>query len=245
MFSSSTAPPRLAKLSYEEFAAPSALAVATCPNSALPGIPNRVSVPSTGAPTACTTVPCATDVAATIAATPTTNKVAAAANSAQPCFLSRTITPNVRRNATGMISMATISPTLDSGVGFSNGCALLTLNAPPPSPDISLMDSHVATGPPRIVWRPPDSVEISWPLLKLLTTPRTTKITAMAIDSGNRMRMTERTRSTQKFPSASFWYCASPRISATATHIPTAQLANACTPRPAVSPTWPRVDSPG
>ena len=92
---------------------------------------------------------------------PTTNRVAAAANSAQPCFLSPTITPNVRRNATGISSIATISTTFVNGVGFSNGCALLTLKAPPPSPDISLIDSHVATGPPRIVCLPPASVEIS------------------------------------------------------------------------------------
>ena len=65
------------------------------------------------------------------------------------------MTPNVRRNATGINSIATISTTFVNGVGFSNGCALLTLKAPPPSPDISLMDSHVATGPPRIVCLPP------------------------------------------------------------------------------------------
>src|SRR6478752_3196634 len=193
MFSISTAPPRLAKLSYDEFAAPSALAVAAWPNSALPGTPNRVSVPSIGAPTACTTVPCATDVAATITATPTTNRVAAAVNSAHPCFLSRTMTPNVRRNATGMTSIATISTTLERGVGFSNGCALFTLNAPPPSPDISLIDSHAATGPPRIVWLPPDSVDMFCALLKLLTTPRATKISVTTIERGSRMRTTERT----------------------------------------------------
>src|SRR5262249_9071095 len=131
MFNISTAPPRLAKLSYDEFAAPSALAVATWPNNALPGMPIRVSVPSNGPPTAYATVPSVTAAAATTATPPTANRAAAAANSAQPCFLSRTITPNVRRNATGMISIATISTTLDNGVGFSNGCALLTLNAPP------------------------------------------------------------------------------------------------------------------
>jgi hypothetical protein len=48
---------------------------------------------------------------------PTTKRIAAAENSAQPCFLSRTITPNVRRNATGINSIAPISTTLDDAVG--------------------------------------------------------------------------------------------------------------------------------
>lgn len=44
----------------------------------------------------------------------------------------------------GRASIVTVSRTLDSGFGFSNGCALLMLNAPPPSPDSSLMGSQEA-----------------------------------------------------------------------------------------------------
>jgi hypothetical protein len=92
---------------------------------------------------------------------PTTNKTATAANNAQPCFLLPIITPKVRTKASGMRSIATISIREDAGVGFSNGWALLTLKAPPPSPDISLIGSHAATGPPGIVCVPPASVETS------------------------------------------------------------------------------------
>ena len=56
-----------------------------------------------------------------IEAVPMTKSTAAATNSAQPCFLSPTMTPNVRRNVTGISSIATISTTLVNGDGFSNG----------------------------------------------------------------------------------------------------------------------------
>lgn len=67
-----------------------------------------------------------------IAAVPITNRIAAEANSAQPYLLSPTITPKVLMKAAGIRSIATISTTLVSGVGFSNGWALLALKAPPP-----------------------------------------------------------------------------------------------------------------
>ena len=204
MFSISTAPPKLAKLSYDEFAAPSPDAVAAWPNTALPDTPNRISVPSTGAPTEWTTVPCGTDVAATRATVARTYSDATTANSAQPCLRSPTITPKVRRKATGINSIATISTTLVNGVGFSKGCALLTLKAPPPSPDINLIDSHVATGPPSNVWLPPAIVETSWAPWKLLTTPRASRISVTITDSGSRIRTTVRTRSTQKLPISEF-----------------------------------------
>src|ERR1700757_2394875 len=88
---------------------------------ALPGTPKRVSVPSVAAPTAGVTVPFAARSAVMIAAVPITNRIAAAANSAQPCFLSPTITPKVLVNATGIKSIATISTTLVSGVWVLEG----------------------------------------------------------------------------------------------------------------------------
>ena len=105
-------------------------------------------------------------------------------------------------NATERISMATISTTFDSGAGFSNEWALLTLNAPPPSPDISLIDSHGATGPPRMVSLPPATVETSCAPLKLAITPGASRMMATTTDSGSRMRSTVRTKSTQKLPSS-------------------------------------------
>jgi hypothetical protein len=82
---------------------------------------------------------------------PRAKRTATAASKAQLCRLSAIMTPNIRMNDTGISNMAPISTTFDSGEGFSNGCALLTLNAPPPSPDSSLIDSHDATGPPSRV----------------------------------------------------------------------------------------------
>src|ERR1700739_3039769 len=61
MFAIRTPPPRLVKLSYDELAAPSAVAVAAWPKRALPGTPNRTSVPSVAAPTAVPTVLCVID----------------------------------------------------------------------------------------------------------------------------------------------------------------------------------------
>ncbi len=51
---------------------------------------------------------------------------------------------------------------LVNGLGFSNGCAELVLNQPPPLFPMSLMTSEEATGPPGIVWCAPDSVVTVW-----------------------------------------------------------------------------------
>ena len=53
-----------------------------------------------------------------------------------------------------------------------------------------------------------------------------------------------RTRSTQKFPIVSLRRRISPRISATATAIPTAAETKFCTVRPAICVRWLIVDSP-
>ena len=49
-----------------------------------------------------------------------------------------------------------------NGFGFSNGWAELALKKPPPLLPISLMTSCEATGPPTMVWCPPDSVVTVW-----------------------------------------------------------------------------------
>ena len=49
-----------------------------------------------------------------------------------------------------------------NGFGFSNGCAALALNQPPPLLPRSLMASCDATGPPGMVWWAPASVVIVW-----------------------------------------------------------------------------------
>ncbi len=57
--------------------------------------------------------------------------------------------------------MSTISRKFVSGVGFSNGCALLALKKPPPLVPSSLMISCDATGPIARVCLTPSSVVAS------------------------------------------------------------------------------------
>ena len=47
-------------------------------------------------------------------------------------------------------------------VGFSNGCAELTLKKPPPLVPSSLIASWLAIGPVVSSWLPPVRVVISW-----------------------------------------------------------------------------------
>ena len=58
------------------------------------------------------------------------------------------------------------------------------------------------------------------------------------------MRTIARTRSTQKLPSRSVRERAKPRISATATAMPTAAETKFCTASPAICVRWPIVASP-
>jgi hypothetical protein len=51
-----------------------------------------------------------------------------------------------------MRKISSISMKPVSGVGFSKGCAELTLKKPPPSPLSSLIASWEATGPSAIDW---------------------------------------------------------------------------------------------
>ena len=55
--------------------------------------------------------------------------------------------PYMNTSAAGMISTSSISKKLVNAVGFSNGCAELTLKKPPPLVPSSLITSCEATGP--------------------------------------------------------------------------------------------------
>ncbi len=67
--------------------------------------------------------------------------------------------------------------------------------------------------------------------------------TAATTAIGSRMRRLPRTRSTQKLPSRSVWERVNPRISATATAMPTAAETKFCTARPDIWTRWPIVAS--
>src|SRR5438270_4678571 len=81
-----------------------------------------------------------------------------AANSAQPCFVLPTILPKVRHNPPPIRKMEKICTQLESGVGFSSGCAELALKMPPPFVPCILIDSCEATGPCAILCAAPSTV---------------------------------------------------------------------------------------
>ena len=96
-----------------------------------------------------------------------------------------------------------------------------------------------------MVWWPPASVVTSVPDEKFWTTPISDQG-----DGGQDRRAaagpgrTERVRSTQKLPTRSVDDRVKPRISATATAMPTAAETKFCTARPAIWVRWPMVASP-
>ena len=59
----------------------------------------------------------------------------------------RPCAPKVKHSAAGMSRIASISRKLESGVGFSNGCAEFTLKKPPPLVPSCLMATCEAAGP--------------------------------------------------------------------------------------------------
>ena len=91
--------------------------------------------------------------------------------------------PERPQNATGIDGIATISTALVNGVGFSNGCALLALNAPHRRTS-GLIDSPRRHPGPPMRLAAPDRVKLSYTPVKLLTTPRTSR----SAWRGNRMR---------------------------------------------------------
>ncbi len=90
--------------------------------------------------------------------TPAPKRIVIAASSAQPCFASRAMRPNVYVNPAGMTKMSSIDRRLVNGVGFSNGCAALALKKPPPLVPSCLMASCEATGPSATTCFSPSSV---------------------------------------------------------------------------------------
>ena len=108
----------------------------------------------------------------------------------------------------------------------------------------SLIASWEATGPPVIVCDCPATVVTSVPEEKFCTAPSATSASVPRTAIGSRMRRLPRTRSTQKLPIRSVRERVNPRISATATAMPTAAETKFCTASPAICTRWPIVDSP-
>ena len=106
------------------------------------------------------------------------------------------------------------------------------------------MASWEATGPPVMVWWMPASVVASVPEEKFWIAPAAIRTIAPTTASGSRMRRQPRVRSTQKLPIRSVRERMKPRISATATAMPTAAEAKFCTASPAICARCPIVDSP-
>ena len=63
-----------------------------------------------------------------------------------------TIRPKVKQSAAGMRRIASTSRRLLKGVGFSSGCAELTLKKPPPLVPSCLMATWLAAGPTATIW---------------------------------------------------------------------------------------------
>jgi len=84
-----------------------------------------------------------------------------AAKIATPCRMLPASLPKVNVNATGTNRMATTSIRFDSGVGFSNGCALWAVKNPPPLVPSCLMATCDAAGPRARRRRSPSSAETS------------------------------------------------------------------------------------
>ena len=82
------------------------------------------------------------------------------------------------------------------------------------------------------------------PDVRFCTAPIAIRATAAINASGTRTRTVVRTRSAQKLPSRSVRDLVKPRISATATEMPTAAETKFWTARPAICVRWPMVASP-
>ena len=91
----------------------------------------------------------ATSSASATTTTATRNSDIIAAKIAQPCRRLPTIRPYVDVSAAGIARISSISTKLESHVGFSNGCAELTLKKPPPFVPSCLITSWEPTGPAR------------------------------------------------------------------------------------------------
>ena len=131
-----------------------------------------------------------------------------------------------------------------NGVGFESGCAEFALSVPPPFVPSSLIASWLANGPPGIDCVAPSSVRASVKPSRLWIAPRATSTSASTIESGSRIRVTERVRSAQKLPIVSLRRRVMPRTSAIATAMPTAAETKFWTASPLICVRWLIVDSP-
>lgn len=214
-------------------------------NTAEFATPKRCSTPSIDAPTAVGTVPWCCSWNSIVRLTLSVAMNAITATIASPCLRLSTIRPNVRGSENAIIASRKSSTQLVHVVGFSKGWAELALKKPPPLVPSSLMASWLATGPPGIVCCAPASVPTTWSCsAKFWITPPEIRMAAAMTDSGNRIRMTPRTRSTQKLPSSPVLRRDRPRTNAIATAMPTADETKFCTVNPAICTRWPWVDSP-
>jgi hypothetical protein len=169
---------------------------------------------------------------------PARNRNAIAAQTAQPCRRDPVIDPSVYVRPDEIAKMPNIARKLLSGVGFSNGCALLALKNPPPLVPNCLMISWDATGPCAIVCSR-TTVDCGFPSTvvmtvcgsttaalsygrKFWTTPCETRNSDPTIAIGSSTHSDARTMSTQKLPIVSCSFCAMPRMNAIATAMPTA-----------------------
>ena len=135
--------------------------------------------------------------------------------------------------------MQNISKKFVTGVGFSNGCALLALKNPPPLVPNSLMISCEATGPCAMTCSfttvvcglPAASGAVTvWGSItaalsygrRFCTTPCDTSASAPTMQNGSSSHSEHRTRSTQKLPIVSLSFCAIPRMNAIASAMPVA-----------------------
>jgi len=84
-----------------------------------------------------------------------------------------------------MEKMRTISRKFTSGVGFSNGWALLALKKPPPFVPSILITSCEATGPRVITCFRPSSVVTSRDAENVCGTPAATRIRPTTIEAGS------------------------------------------------------------
>ncbi len=159
-----TRPPSGVKLSCIALTEPFEAAVVATAQSALFVMPKRVSLPSmlppawsaletrsAPAPESAGLPACS---AATVAKSSGTKITSIAASTAQPWRRSPTSRPKVKQSAAGMSRIASTSRKFDSGVGFSNGCAELTLKKPPPLVPSCLMATCEAAGPTASVCEP-------------------------------------------------------------------------------------------
>ena len=152
--------------------------------------------------------------------------------------------PKTLVSAAPSAKIATICRKFATAVGFSNGCAALTLKKPPPLVPSILIATCEATGPMAMVCRAPSRVVASIAPARVCGMPCATSTSASTAEIGSRTNSVIRVRSTQKLPTLRVEARAKPRITATATAMPVAAETKFCTVRPAIWVRWLMVVSP-